>query len=230
MNTTHIALLAVGLLALGARAQELGYELQDTVVEPGELVTLTLVLDGQVSLMRGFTLALEYDNSLLDLYSINQGSLLLPHSPSFLYWNNEIVNGHSVVQVDYAILGDDEGVAGPGELLRVVFEGIGCGIQTLAVVDAQFRDLDNQPIAMGLGSGIEQQVCQVPPLAIRHLPGGGKELDWSRVLNAQYFTVYRSTEMAGPWLPVHTTSDTLWVDNSVSAWPQALYRLSVEHP
>jgi hypothetical protein len=222
--------LLAALLAASATAQQLAYQVSDQVVEPGGLVTLTLDLQGVPAGLRGFTLALEYENDLLDIFSINQGSLLLAHNPSFLYWNDELVNGRTRVLVDYAILGATAGFGGDGDLLHLSFEGVGCGIQNLVVESAEFRDLSNDPVPVGLGAGVEHQVCQVPPLSIRHLPGGDKELSWGRVLNATYFTVLRSPEMIGPWLPVHQTSDTLWVDPGVASWPRALYRLTVEHP
>ena len=230
MNKLILNAVSCGLLASGAYAQTLSYSIQDIVVEPGELITLTVNVDGGLADMRGFTLDLLYENSMVDIYSINQGSLLLEHSPSFLYWNDELINGVTLVRVDYAILGGISGVQGPGDLLHITFEAVGCGIETLAIVAAEFRDLDNQSIAVDLGTGIEHQVCQAPPLRIVHQLNGDKLLSWGRVLNANFFTVYRSVELAGPWIPVQTTTDTTWVDASVAAWPQALYRLRVDHP
>lgn len=230
MNWTRRIPLWVLALATGAAAQHLECRVDEQVIEPGGLVTLTIDLLDAPPGLRGFTLELEVDNDLLDIFSINQGSLLLAHNPSFLYWSDEQVNGHTLVLVDYAILGATTGFSGSGDLLHLSFEGVGCGIQRLQVTEVGFRDLENAPVTVDPGTGVEHQVCQVPPLAIRHLADGGKELSWGRVLNANHFLVYRSTEPAGPWLPVHSTTDTLWVDPGVAAWPRALYRLTVDHP
>jgi hypothetical protein len=223
--------LLVTALALSspARAQTLSLQIDPQVIEPGELTTLSLVVDVGLQDLRGYTLDLHYNRDRLNLFSIIEGDVMLAQSPTFLYWEDLGLNGNSVLHVDHAILGGDEGGEGPGALLHLVFVGVSCGLQTLWVDGALFRDLNNQPLSVAVGSGVEQQVCQVPRLYIERLPGNEARLYWDRVLNAEEYRLWWRTAWGESWLPLATTLDTSFVDPATPGPLQRIYRLTLQH-
>lgn len=229
MNSWMLTLATALVLAGTARAQTLSLQADPLVAEEGDLITLTVAVDGDVSDLRGYTLDLHYNRDLVTLFSISEGEVMLALTPTFLYWEDQGQNGSSVIQVDHAILGGDEGGAGPGALLYVNFVGESCGVETIRADNALFRDLDNQPISVTVGPGFEHQVCQVPPLRIERMPTNAARLYWDRVLNAQEYHLWWRTAWGDAWQPLATTLDTTYVDPATPGPLMRIYRLSLLH-
>lgn len=222
--------LALGLMyALTTYAVEISLEVDPLVIQPGELTVVRILVDGDLSELRGYTLDLYYSTEQLDLFSVNEGEVLLAHTPTYLYWQDQSLNGHGVIHVDHAILGESTGGEGPGALLYLSWEGQNCGIGDLWLENIQLRDLENQPIGFTLAGGIEQQVCQVPPLNIDRRPDNSILLTWDRVLNANLFYLQHRHDLWDTWVPLATTVDTFYVDPATPGPDMRLYRLVVDH-
>ena len=95
--------------------------------------------------LRGFSLVIEFDPSLVRPVGVEAGQLFLdaPCEP-VVSWNNETDIGDSVF-VDIAGLGCS--VAGPGPVARVYMAGLDDGTTPLVVRSVILRDSANQPIA-----------------------------------------------------------------------------------
>lgn len=223
-------IMAALLLGSGAgQAQELQLQVSPVVVEPDSLVTLEVRVDGAVAGLRGYTLDLHYDRDVASVFSIYEGEVMLAHTPTFFYWEDLGDNSHSLIHVDHAILGGLEGGEGPGALFHVTLRGEGCGIESLWVDNALFRDLDNDALAVSLGTAVEHQVCQVPRLHIARNGDGSMLLTWDRVLNAQEYHLWTRPRWEQPWLPLATVTDTSWTDPGTPGPGSRLYRLSLLH-
>ncbi len=217
MRSMQHILAALLALPLFCGAQNLSMNLSPLVAEPGELISLNLMIDAPVSDLRGYTLDLYYDPDQVSLFSISEGEVLLSHPPTFLYWEDFNEGGTRRIHVDHAILGGTTGGTGPGNLLYVFFLAENCGIETITVDNVELRDLQNSPLPITVGPGFEHQICQAPMLEIDYLGASSAQLRWNRVLNANFFNVYRGPETDGPWTIVATTTDTSWVDTPIPA-------------
>ncbi|MFA7332185.1 MAG: cohesin domain-containing protein [Candidatus Delongbacteria bacterium] len=225
-------LFSLTALLLGLRpglAQTLELTVEPQVVEPDELITLELRVDTAVADLRGYTLDLHYDRDRVSVFSIYEGGLMLAHTPTFFYWEDSGANGNSVIHIDHAILGGTVGASGPGVLCTVVLRAEDCGIETVWVDNALFRDMENAPLAVGLGGGVEHQVCQVPPLQITRLTDGRMRLTWDRGLNVDEYHLWTRERWYQPWLYLATTTDTFWVDPGTPGPQMRLYRLTLLH-
>ncbi|MDP2359960.1 MAG: hypothetical protein Q8O14_04305 [bacterium] len=226
-----ILLLTALLLGLRpALGQSLQLQVAPIVVEPGQLVTVELRVDAAVSDLRGYTLDFHYNRDRVTIQSIQQGEVMLAHTPTFFYWEDAGANGNSVLTIDHAILGGTAGGQGPGALCYIILQGEDCGIETLWVDNALFRDMDNDPLYITLGAGVEHQVCQVPPLYITNLGSGVMQLDWDRALNALEYHLWHRERWYQPWEYLATTTDTFWVDPATPGPAMRLYRLSLLLP
>lgn len=229
MKSWMLTLATALVLAGTARAQTLSLQVDPLVAEVGDLITLTITVDGELSDLRGYTLDLHYNRDRVNLFSISEGEVMLALTPTFLYWEDQGQNGSSVIQVDHAILGGEEGGSGPGALLYVLFEGESCGLETIRVDNVLFRDLDNQPLPVTVGAGFEHQICQVPRLFIERLPNNAARLHWNRVLNVEEYHLWWRTAFGETWQPLTTTLDTSFVDPVTPGPLQRIYRLSLLH-
>jgi|GEM_PF-2196722 len=210
-------------------AQALQLVVDPIVVEREELVTVEVRLDGGASALRGYTLDLRYDRSLFSISSIYEGEVMLAHTPTFFYWEDLGDNSHSVIHVDHAILGGDAGGEGPGALFHVVLRAEYCGVESLWVENALFRDMDNQPIGVNVDAQVEHQACQVPPLLITDLGSGVMRLSWTPALNAIEYHLWSRERWYLPWQYRGATTDTSWVDPETPFLGMRLYQLTLLH-
>ncbi len=222
-------LIASCLLALGARAIEIGLEVDPIVVEPGELVMLNIVASGDLSQLRGYTLDLEYRTAQIDLFSVIEGDIMIVNPPTYLYWQDDAINGYGIVHVDHAILGDTSGGEGPGTLIQFLWEARECGLGEFALENIQLRDLQNQPLTFAYTGDVLHQICQVPPLQIEWQPDNSVRLFWDPVLNANQYLLDSRTNLEDLWQPLVTVADTSWIDPASSGLPMRLYRLRIYH-
>lgn len=229
MRSLLASLVLAAASALTASAQLVDLDLDPIVCEPGEIITVDIRADGLVADLRGYTLDLHYNRDRVSVFSIVEGPLMLSHTPTFLYWEDLGANGSSTLHIDHAILGGLAGATGPGVLCTVLFRAEDCGVESLWLDDAQFRDLDNDPLPVALGAMVEHQVCQVPPLYIDRLADGRIQLSWQRALNALEYHLWWRERWYHPWQPLATTTDTSWVDPATPGPQMRLYRLTLLH-
>ena len=89
----------------------------------------------------------------------------LPPGDSAVY--EVIENGPNDFTIDYTILGvDSEGIATESDLFSVTFTGADDGVGTIAMLDGDFRDLDNQSFLVDLTATATVVVDCGPPGAV----------------------------------------------------------------
>ena len=110
--------------------------------------------------LRGLSLVLEFDPSLVVPVSVEEGQLLVDAPcASFVRWNNALDIGDSVF-VDVAGLGCS--VTGPGPVVRLYMAGLDDGTTPLVVRRVILRDSANQPITTTSTPGELTVRCPVP--------------------------------------------------------------------
>lgn len=125
----------------------------------GNTWTIDVVLDGATVDLRGFSLLIAYDNSIISPYNVSVGSLVLGATcPNFLSW--VVPPSTSTLKVDVANLGCS--VSGPGTILSIVFEGESAGNSSISVLDGEMRDGTNTPIAFTSNVVSVLYDCAVP--------------------------------------------------------------------
>lgn len=222
-------LLLTFLGAASASAQTLTMEIDSLVAEIGTTVRVDLTIDDAVTNLRGYSLHIRYRHDLVQLNGVWEGPLFLEQSPTYLWWDQEMIDErHSLIQVDHTLLGNETPVNGPGIVLMLSLTGLTCGIEELVISDSLFRDMDNAPIAITC-TNLEHQVCQIPHLDLEIVdPGRQALLTWNRVLNSNWFKVWKSDEPYGPWSYYHTTVDTFYVDPAASSQSREFYKITVD--
>ena len=142
----------VGVCLLGAvlaapvrtDATELSFEPVLTEVSCVEARPIDLWIDGTITDLRGASLVMHFDPTVIRPVAVEEGQLLIDDPcPSFLRWNNETVVGDSIF-VDVAGLGCS--VQGPGPVLRIWVTGVADGSTLLWGSSAILRDSQNAPI------------------------------------------------------------------------------------
>jgi len=110
----------------------------------GETYTLDLMIDATITDLRGASLVLEFDETILAPLTVSAGSLVAGAGcPHFLTWLNASAVGDSIA-VDISTLGCS--VDGPGSILRLTFEGFQQGISFMRCRSGILRDSLNHDI------------------------------------------------------------------------------------
>ena len=117
-----------------------------SAVYVGDHFSVELALDSLVRNVKGGSVRVQFDASLLSVDSIWDGSLF--HGNYFL---EDTVIGDTLI-VDFAFL--DDSASGPGILFQIAFEAISSGSTPLHLFDVRFRDPLNQPIPLNLYDGL----------------------------------------------------------------------------
>lgn len=131
--------------AFGQTAAQLNFSPDGGSFGCDDTIIVSLMVD-DVGDLRGYSLVLEFDPSFVQPISVTAGALLADAAcPHFVDWLNATAVGDSIV-IDAATLGCS--VAGPGEIVRMEFEGLADGISYLRCrPDENFlRDGDNAPV------------------------------------------------------------------------------------
>jgi len=127
----------------------------------GEVIEISVMIDASVVDLRGFTLTLEFDPTVITPLEVTAGSLLSGAScPHFFQWVNATAVGDSIT-ADGAGLGCS--VAGPGEIVRVVFEGVEEGNSHLRCRSdvVHLRNGDNEEIPHECAEVTIQYLCPI---------------------------------------------------------------------
>jgi len=117
-----------------------------SAVYVGDHFSVELALDSLVRNVKGGSVKVQFDASLLSVDSIWDGSLF--HGNYFL---KDTVIGDTLM-VDFAFL--DDSASGPGIIFQIAFEAISSGSTPLHLFDVRFRDPQNQPIPLNLYDGL----------------------------------------------------------------------------
>lgn len=158
---TCTLLLAIGAATAGAQPAALTFNPDDVTFPCGSTVTIDVVIDDQVTDLRGFSLVLAFDPAVLVPVAVTAGDLLTgAPCPHFFDWLTP--SAPDSIAVDAAVLGCS--VSGPGVLMRIEFAGvedIDDGTSPLVCGNGRLRDGVNAPIVFDCGSATIRYTCPV---------------------------------------------------------------------
>ncbi|MCD6087380.1 MAG: hypothetical protein J7K11_05390 [Candidatus Hydrothermae bacterium] len=117
-----------------------------SAVYVGDHFSVELALDSLVRNVKGGSVKIQFDATLLSVDSIWDGSLFYGN-----YFIEDTVIGDTLM-VDFAFL--DDSASGPGILFQIAFEAASSGSTPLHLFDVRFRDPLNQPIPLNLYDGL----------------------------------------------------------------------------
>ena len=117
-----------------------------SAVYVGDHFSVELALDSLVRNVKGGSVKIQFDATLLSVDSIWDGSLF--HGNYFI---EDTVIGDTLM-VDFAFL--DDSASGPGILFQIAFEAIASGTTPLDLFGVRFRDPQKQPIPLNLYDGL----------------------------------------------------------------------------
>ena len=156
-------LAAAGLLmlAVGATAQTpvtVSFDPPSGTIPCDETLLVSVVVDAAATDLRGFSLELTYDDSVVEPVAVTAGSLLAGAAcDHFLTWLNPGTPG--MIAVDGAALGCS--VVGPGAIVTIEFAGLVDGTSPLECLSGILRDGDNAPIDYTCVPGTIAYSCPV---------------------------------------------------------------------
>jgi hypothetical protein len=159
-----------------------------------ETVTVDLFVDSNAIDIRGFSLVLEFDPSVINPISVEAGALVTSSAcPHFARWINASTVGDSIF-VDVANLGCS--TSGPGSILRMTFEGVVDGVSFLRCRDGFLRNGLNEPIDFTCDEAALTHAC----------PVSNATRSWSTLKSTFSDPAWKaasrpSTERASPGLP-----------------------------
>ena len=116
-----------------------------TVVAPDSMFQIEIAIDDLVVSLMGYDLSLEFDSSIVELVSVDEGPL--PQSGpsgSFFHWFGAGLPSDEV-WVNGAVLGTT--VDGPGVLFTITFKAVKNGITPVTFISTHMRDGLNVPIS-----------------------------------------------------------------------------------
>jgi len=100
--------------------------------------------------LTGYDLTIDYDESVLEVLGVVEGSLPQSSGPSFFYWTSGPSPENAIV-INGAVLGGF--VDGPGVLARLHFSALGPVWSPLEFLTFELRDIENEPIPATAVSG-----------------------------------------------------------------------------
>ncbi len=211
------------------QAQQMTVVIDSLVAEIGTVVKVDFVIDAAVDDLRGYSLDLSYNSDLVELFSMLEGPVFLMNPPTVLWWTNNINGPNSYLHIDHVLLGVGESVGGPGVILSIFLHGLDCGIETLAINNAIFRDVDNMPLDIST-TDLEHQICQMPHLDIEIIfPSEEALLTWDRVINSNFFRVFKSPEPYSGFAEIAVTPDTFYFDLDSPGEGRRFYYIVLDH-
>lgn len=96
-------------------------EADKQVLSPGEDLEVKLQVTG-IKQLKGYSVILDYDPSLLQVTEIKEGSFLSSDNNTFFYQQTDDLKG--TIQVDSAVLGPGVVVSGEGNLAILTFKAL----------------------------------------------------------------------------------------------------------
>ena len=157
--------LALGLvlvLAAGALAQTpitVSFDPPAGEFECNDTLVVSIVVDAAAVDLRGFSLEIGYDETIVEPIAVTAGDLLVGAAcDHFVTWIDPGNDG--TLEVDGATLGCS--VAGPGSIVSIEFAGVGEGSSPLECLSGILRDGDNATLDYTCVPGTIQWTCPVP--------------------------------------------------------------------
>ncbi len=118
-------------------------------------------VDAATADLRGVTLSLDFDPSIVHPITVEPGALLAGSSCSwFFYWLNQATPGDGHIDVDLGGLGCS--VDGSGTILHLQFTGVNYGSSPLTCASLIMRDSINQTIPTTCVDGLLTYEIAVP--------------------------------------------------------------------
>ena len=114
-------------------------------------VWVDISVNDEVLDLTGYDLVIDFDESVIEVVDVVEGSLPQTAASSFFFWTIDPDASNAIV-INGAILGDT--VDGPGVLVSILFRGLTEGDSPVDFVFHELRDLDNQPIAVEAVGGV----------------------------------------------------------------------------
>jgi hypothetical protein len=146
LTTVLISLLLAVTLASSACAEpQLFMEPVLTEVWTGYDCWVDVSVNAEVLGITGFDLEIDYDESVVELMEVVEGSLPQSSGGTFFFWTYGPAPENAIV-INGAVLGDS--VDGPGVLARLHFAALVPGVSPLDFLSLELRDLQNNPIAV----------------------------------------------------------------------------------
>ncbi len=145
MWTTRLAVALVLLTAVSAYAAPTVFvHPAELLVEPGTEFSMSIRVDAGADTVTCFLVEFQFDPSVLELVSAEEGSLFTECGYGTMYhWDASDSGDHSCNDVT---LGHDAYVLCPGELINLEFMSVGEGVTWIEIVHADLRDLRRDPI------------------------------------------------------------------------------------
>jgi general secretion pathway protein D len=117
-------------------------------VKLGSTITLTVAVENATDLFTA-PLRVKFDPKLLRLNDVQRGTLLSGDGQNVIFTRN-IQNDVGEASVVLNRLPGSSGISGAGSLVTLVFQAIAPGAASVAVVDANLRNSQMQPLAVAL--------------------------------------------------------------------------------
>ena len=143
-------LLAV-LMAATAGADPILY-IDPTVTEvlTGDDFWVDVSVNADLVGLTGYDLTIDYDESVLEVLGVVEGTLPQSSGPSFFYWTPGPSPENAII-INGAVLGGS--VDGPGVLARLHFSALGSGWSPFEFLTFELRDIENDPIPATAAGG-----------------------------------------------------------------------------
>jgi hypothetical protein len=141
----------------------------ELLVEPGAEFSMSIRVDAGTDTVTCFLVEFQFDPSVLELISAEEGSLFTECGYGTMYhWEASDSGRHSCNDVT---LGHDAYVLCPGELINLEFISVGEGVTLIEILHADLRDIRRDPILpLFTESAL---VAVIPGTGIPENSGGG---------------------------------------------------------
>ncbi|MBK6911507.1 MAG: hypothetical protein IPH10_11380 [bacterium] len=231
-----IVVLAVLKLAAPSIATELYFQPDSSFGLIGDTVTVSAYITASDT-VRGFTVYLYYDTTLVDLAAAPVPGSLISSVPGLDFrFADHIVSAPNWLEVGATIFGGTYW-AGPGELFRLRLVYRGCGdvpmnadVELWRPNGSYIPGTFNPPVFL-----ICDRVPQAPDSLTIQLTGSAAELHWRAVMfdtlgraliEPPLYRVYRSTiaPIPGPYAAIDSTPSLFYLDVNAHA-DQSEYRV-----
>jgi hypothetical protein len=116
----------------------------ELLVEPGVEFSMSVRVDAGADTVTCFLVEFQFDPSVLELISAEEGSLFTECGYGTMYHWDVFDSGHH--SCNDVTLGHDAFVLCPGELVNLEFMSVGEGVTWIEILSADLRDLRRDPI------------------------------------------------------------------------------------
>ncbi|MBN2565979.1 MAG: hypothetical protein JXB46_09755 [Candidatus Eisenbacteria bacterium] len=143
--------MALAVASRVAAAPLIYVEPDTSEVWTGGDVWVDIAINDEVSGVTGYDLLIDFDESIVEVVDVLEGSLPQSAANSFFFWTIDPVSSNAI-DINGAILGSS--VDGPGVLASILFHAVGEGESPVELLDVELRDIDNHAIAVGAKGGV----------------------------------------------------------------------------